>query len=267
MTATSVPADHARLITSNLVEAMKFFGRAQPMAEVRDSGALTTVYSGLNYGAFNAGLFGRPVEAGEAERSITSAADYFTALNRRWSFWYCDDHLDKLARKRAKGVLHSRGLSFLSDHAGMLAEALRPPSRALPEITVARVDGAPARLTFAHITSIAFEIPGDICRDIYGSERAWQGSFTGYIGLAGAAPVSTMAVVETENAAGIYSVGTLPGFRGRGYAEALMRVVLGRLREKRGMVRTLLQSTRSGHKLYERMGYRRVTSYSVYITE
>jgi len=67
--------------------------------------------------------------------------------------------------------------------------------------------------------------------------------------------------------AGVYSVGTLPGKRRRGYAEALMREVLDRVHAETGVERTILQSTRTGFSMYSRMGYRPMTNFTVFITE
>jgi ribosomal protein S18 acetylase RimI-like enzyme len=64
----------------------------------------------------------------------------------------------------------------------------------------------------------------------------------------------------------VYSVGTLPDYRRSGFAEAIMRQVLAESQERTGVERTVLQSTAAGQRLYERMGYRRITNFNVYIT-
>jgi ribosomal protein S18 acetylase RimI-like enzyme len=74
------------------------------------------------------------------------------------------------------------------------------------------------------------------------------------------AAVATTVIVEAAGAAGIYSVSTNPGWRRRGYAEALMRAALG----ERARGRVLLQSSRAGLRLYQKMGFRRVTRFFVY---
>lgn len=69
--------------------------------------------------------------------------------------------------------------------------------------------------------------------------------------------------MRTGDVIGLYSVATLPDYRRLGYAEAIMRQVI----EQAGVPRTVLQSTRSGLSLYERMGYRMVTNFNVYIAD
>jgi len=66
---------------------------------------------------------------------------------------------------------------------------------------------------------------------------------------------------------GLYSIATLPQYRRQGFAEAIMRKVIHQARENAGVKRTVLQSTRSGFALYQKMGYRMVTNFNVYIAD
>lgn len=261
--------DYARTITSNLGEAMRFFGRARPDAEIHEMPGVSVIYCGLDYAAFNAGVMGNssPGDDAELERRIEAPARHFESRGLRWSYWYCDDLVGRSLLSRARALLQRHGLVELTDAPGMVAQRLAPPARELPAIEVRAVSDEATRSAFAHITSLSFEVPWTICRDVYGSERAWQGSFRGYVGFVDGLAVSTTAVVVAAGVAGIYSVGTLPGKRGRGYAEALMRDVLDRIRAETGVERTVLQSTRTGFAMYARMGYEPVTNFSVYITQ
>jgi len=149
----------------------------------------------------------------------------------------------------------------------MFTEKLLPPQHALPELVVRPVADALTRGAFADIMSVAFEIPRAICISIYGSDRAWQGDFRGYVGYANGQAVTSAASIITGDAIGLYSVATLPTHRRRGYAEAIMRQVIEQARQESGIERTVLQSTRSGYALYQRMGYRTVTNFHVYIAD
>jgi len=248
---------------------MRFFGRARDNGYVRELPGAALIYCGLDYAAFNAGVMSQPVagDAAALEQSINGPAAQFESRNLRWSYWYCDDYVGKPLVRRARLLLERHHMSELTEAPGMVADHVAPPSRALPALEIRAVADVATRSAFAHITSIAFEVPWNICREIYGSERAWQGTFRGFVGYAnGMAIVSTAAVVKA-GVVGIYSVGTLPGHRGRGYAETLMRHVLGVVREETGVERTVLQSTRSGQHLYSKMGYRQITNYTVFITD
>jgi ribosomal protein S18 acetylase RimI-like enzyme len=55
--------------------------------------------------------------------------------------------------------------------------------------------------------------------------------------------------------AGIYSVGTLPEFRGRGFGVAVTRAAIEEAR-RRGYRLCVLQSSPKGYPLYRRLGFR-----------
>lgn len=258
-----------RAITDNLTEAMRFFGRARHDAEIHEMPGVAVIYCGLDYAAFNAAVLSWPITDSDAEleQRIHVPAAHFENRKLRWSYWYCDDYIGKPLAGRAKSLLEQHRMSELTEAPGMIAERLAPPARPLPPVEVKPVFDQATRSAFAHITSIAFDVPWNVCRDVYGAERAWQGAFRGYVGYSNEVAISTTAIVVTAGLAGVYSVGTLPAHRGRGYAEALMRQVLEQIRNETGIERTALQSTRSGQHLYTRMGYRPVTNYTVYITD
>ena len=149
----------------------------------------------------------------------------------------------------------------------MYAERLLPPQRILPALDVQPVTCDRTRRAFAEIMSVAFDIPYSICEAVYGSEHAWGSELNGYVGYANGVPVSTAAAAITGDAIGLYSVATLPQCRRLGYAEAIMRQVIEQARRDAGVARTVLQATRSGLSLYEKMGYRTVTNFNVYIAD
>ena len=65
-------------------------------------------------------------------------------------------------------------------------------------------------------------------------------------------------------AIGVYNVATMPDQQRRGYGEAVMRYAVSEAQKEHGIERTILQSTPAGLRLYERMGYRKITRVSVY---
>lgn len=257
-----------RAVAGNLVEAMRFFGRGREDAEVRDCPGVSLISCGLNYAAFNSAVFSAPVptESDDLVQRIQTSAAHFEGLGLRWTSWLCEDFLDPALRRQLRTTFQRFGLSLLIDPPGLYADALLIPKRPLPTLQVRPVEDDSTRLAFAYITSVAFEIPLEICKQIYGSERAWAGSFKGYIGYVDGVPVTTAAVVVTGEVAGIYSVGTLPNFRRKGHAEAIMRTALESVKQRTGIEASVLQSTASGLSLYGRMGYRKMTRFRVYIS-
>jgi ribosomal protein S18 acetylase RimI-like enzyme len=108
-------------------------------------------------------------------------------------------------------------------------------------------------------------VPLSWFREVFEGEAVWQ-RFAGYVGYIGGEAVSSAAIVIGGEAAGVYNVATLPGHQRKGYGEAIMRHALEAAQREHGIERTVLQSTKAGYSLYERMGYRTVTNVAVYST-
>lgn len=264
-----MPEPRISAVAENLLLALRFFGYARTGAEIEDLSGVTLIYCGMNYAAFNAALLCQPIEADPRglERIIEVAAKRFDARNVRWTCWICDDFLGKSLRPVADRIFHRHGLRHLTEAPGMYAEHLTAPQHPLPALEVRLVEDQRTREAFAHIMSIAFEIPQSVCTAVYGSEQAWTGELRGYVGYSDGKPLTTAAAAITNDVIGLYSVATIPECRRLGYAEAIMRQVIGQASRNNGAQRTVLQATQSGFSLYQRMGYRTVTNFSVYIAD
>jgi len=256
-------------VAGNLLEALRFFGEARRDGEIQDLPGLSLIFCGLNYAAFNAALMAQPIDGDSRElsRLIDASAAQFEARGLRWTYWLCDDFLSATLRREAPRIFNERGLRHLTDAPGMYADRLLPAKRALPTLEIRSVSDEPTRAAFAEIMSTGFEIPHSVSTAIYGGPQAWLGAFRGYVGYASGKPVTTAATVTTGGVVGLYSVATLPQYRRRGFAEAIMRQVMQQIGRSAGIERTVLQATQSGLGLYEAMGYKTVTQFDVYISD
>jgi GNAT superfamily N-acetyltransferase len=228
---------------------------------------VTIIDSGLDYSVFNLGVVTGPSieHGGELEARLACAHAYYQARGVRWSLWMCEDHVAPAARSDVRRHIRRNGFRQIAGPPGMIADQLAPPRRALPDIQVRRVADAAARLSFTHISAVSFDIPFQTARRIYCEEAAWSGTYKGWVGAVGPDVVCCAATVITGDIIGVYSVGTLPAFRRRGYAEALMRKVLDQIRDETGLTKSLLQASDAGESLYADMGYREVTRYAVFL--
>jgi ribosomal protein S18 acetylase RimI-like enzyme len=262
-----VPLPEVRALAENLLEAMRFFGRARKGGEVLDTAKVCLISCGLNYAAFNAAILAEPVgpRPGELQHLLQLSANHYESRRMRWTYWLCDDYLPPLNRE-TRALFQRFGLAPLTEPPGLLNDHLLPPRRPLPNVDLRRVQDAATRAAFSDITGVVFDIPHDVCNKIYGSEAAWKHSFEGYVGYSAGVPVATAAAVITGDVVGVYSVGTLPQSRRRGYAEAVMRRMLADIKDRTGIETSVLQATHSGLSLYQQMGYKKVTRFSVYIS-
>lgn len=256
------------IVDENLRLAMRFFGQATGTGEVSALPGSLAIWSGIEYGVFNiAMLDGPPGPHRELAEHIADAARFFKPRTGRWSFWLCEDHLDVHELRRARGTLADFGLRPISHPPGMIAAALHPSRDPLPALRIEPVTTPSHQRAFAEITALSFEIPYVIADAIYAQPQAWRGDYQGVVGITDGRVVTIAAIVETEDAIGIYSLATHPGFRRRGYGEALLRAAVAQAERRSGARRIVLQASEAGHALYRRLGFRDVTRFSVYLTK
>lgn len=245
---------------------MPFFGLASGLGDVTQRDGMLLIDSGVNYGVFNIAMFAGPVsDLDTLRRRLVTASSYYERRNTRWSLWLCDDLIAPV-RTRSASYLAEQGLRRLTEAPGMLAERLSPPDRHLPIVECRPVNDEKTRQDFAYATSVNFDIPIATCRQVYGNQDAWRHDYRGFVGYWKGVPVTTTAAVIAAGAIGIYSVGTVPPHRRKGYAESLMRQVIAHYTRTLGIERTVLQATRAGYDMYRKMGYRDVGHFSVFMT-
>ena len=254
-----------QVIEENLRHSFRVLARSGSKGEVREMPGVTIASAGVTFQMFNAAFLSAPV-AGEREldRRIVMAKVHFGARGLAWSYWVCEDWLDKKARRALAGACKRHGLYLATVLPGMEADRLKPPVRALPAVDVRAVTDGATWASFCQIGALCFNVPIDWFQEVFQDRRLWQNGFAGYVGYFDGEPVTTTATVVSGGAIGVYNVATVPSHQRRGYGEAVMRFALERAREKYGLERSVLQSTEQGFPLYQRMGYAAVTNVAVY---
>src|SRR5215467_11655950 len=256
---------HFRTVEENLRQSFRLLAASQPAGEVREAGGVTIASAGVTFQMFNAAFLSAPVASDyELDRRIATAQVDFAARGLAWSYWVCDDWLDKKARRRASDAFKKRGMYLATVLPGMLAEKLADPVRALPRLEVRAVGDAETWSAFCDIGALCFNVPLAWFQEVFQDPNIWKNGFTGYVGYLHGEPVSTAATVVAAGAVGIYNVATMPSHQRSGCGEALMRAALLRARQEYRIERTILQSTAQGFDLYRRMGYSVVTNVAVY---
>jgi ribosomal protein S18 acetylase RimI-like enzyme len=253
-------------LDANLRQAMRVFSRASDRGEFRHYPGITVISSGFDYCAFNPALLTAEVESElEFSRRLAIPETHYQERGLHWSLWIREDLLQGRIRSTSRLLLERRGYRLLIEPPGMATYGLSPPVRSLPLVECRQVREEADRYGFAHILSVCFEIASPVARAIYGSQSYWSEGITGWLGYVNGNPVTAALVVEAENSIGLYSVATLPGHQRRGYCEALVRHALEECRRRTGIEFMVLQATRQGYSLYERMGFRTLTRYRVYL--
>ena len=253
-------------VADNLRESFRALAAGRETGEVRELRGVSIASAGVVFQMFNAAFLSSPVASdADLTQRIALASLHFEARGLEWAYWICDDWLDKRVRSRSRRLFDKHGLRHSVDLPGMVAEEVLPPTHPLPRLEVRRVCSPATRDAFCAIGSMCFNVPLSWFRQVFEPTGVWD-RFHGYVGYVGAEAVSTAAVVINDGVAGIYNVATAPGYQRRGYGEAIVRHALEGAHREQGIERSVLQSTKAGYSLYERMGYRTVTSVAVYST-
>ena len=253
-----------RTVESNLRASFRILAGGRPHGDVREIGGISIASAGVAFQMFNAAFLAAPVASDlEMDRRLFMATTHFDQRGLDWAFWNCEGWLDSAVRRRVRKLFERHSLHLSADLPGMIADAVLPPVRRLPDLTVRRVGDETTCAAFCQIGSVCFNVPLAWFREVFENPAVWE-HFAGYVGYADGEPVSTAATVISDGVVGVYNVATLPPHQRRGYGEAIMRHALEKARQEHGLVRTILQSTAQGLPIYQRMGYRTVTRVTVY---
>jgi hypothetical protein len=265
-TDVSAVMDRAGSVEENLVEFFRHFARVRSSGEVREMPGVSIASCGASIHTFNGAFLSEPVAegAGLLERRILTASVHYAARGLRWAFWAAEHKLPAAIRKKSRAVFQAHGLSLAYENPGMAADRLLPPLRRLPNLDFRRVEKEPERLDFCFVNAAAFRMPFEWCRELYDLEPLWNSRFTGWVGYVDGRPATAAATLAVSGAVGVYCVATLPEEGRKGYAEAVVRHALKKVREEHGFERTILQSSAEGLPLYKQMGYEVVTRFQVY---
>jgi ribosomal protein S18 acetylase RimI-like enzyme len=255
----------ALVVEANLREAMRAYSVVSPEGEARDYPGVTIASSGLDFSVFNSLMLTSPIETErELDRRLTAGAVHFAARGLGWTAWMCDDLFAPAVLKRAGSLLGKRGAHIIAEPPGMLAERVVDADRPPAPIECRRVLNSKSRFDFADVASVVFVLPFRISAAAYAGEEYWKAGMRGYVGYFEGKPVAVVTTVPAGGAVGVYSLGTLPQHQRCGYGETLLRFALQDTAHATGMERTVLQSTQSGFRLYQRMGYKAVTRFRIY---
>jgi ribosomal protein S18 acetylase RimI-like enzyme len=251
-------------VADNLRESFRVVAAGRERGEVRELPGVSIAAAGVTFQMFNAAFLSAPVlTEAELHQRILLSASHFNVRGMEWAYWDCEDWIDGRTRRKSRQIFERQGLRHSVDLPGMVADRIAPPVKPLPALTVRRVADTATREAFCAIGSVCFHVPINWFREVFDNRVVWD-NFAAYVGYRNEAPVSTAAIVMGGGAIGVYNVATMPDQQRHGYGEAVMRYAVGEAQKEHGMERSILQSTPAGLRLYERMGYRKITRVSVY---
>lgn len=255
-------------VEENLREAMRCYSFVCDDGDVGQLPGVSITSSGVNFSVFNSVMFTSEIEdMNDLERRVNLGEIWFTQRALGRSYWVCDDLIPWTIRRKARKWFETNGMHIVAEPPGMACEQLSPVSRLLPSLDIRPVNDARTRTDFVDVACTVFALPYHVGERIYGAASTWDSPMKGWVGYVSRRPVTIVSTVLGGGAVGIYSLATAPDHQGCGYAEAIMRYALDVERAQTGVERTVLQTTRSGRRLYERMGFKVVTKFTVFARE
>jgi len=165
---------------------------------------------------------------------------------------------------RTGQVEESAGIEAMFRMPGMVAEELFPPKRALGEFAIREVADAAMAEEIARLNVVCHELePKDVAE--LTCAELWGGPNHGFLLYEDGMTVAGGSASFVEGVSYIGWMATLPGYRGRGYAEALLRHMDAFMRRRYGVKETVLHATEMGRPVYERMGFQAVDEFAAYL--
>ena len=239
-------AELAELGDKNMAHEWAAIGRHAGF-QLGRTDSMTLTASGLPVAFFNGGF--AHAESADPQACIDDAIAFFARADVPFLLWLRDGAYDDLiAAGRAAGLQHVGG----------------PPSMALASIGEIKPAPAELDLRFAatsgdlrdHLAVLAagFGMPNDVLQRVMVEGLLDDPDMAIVIGTVDGVPVTTALLAGSGETAGVYNVATLTEQRGKGYGEAATWAVIGE-GARRGCTHSILQSSDSGHPVYERMGF------------
>lgn len=165
------------------------------------------------------------------------------------------------------GLVAGRGM-HQEEPIPLMAMAAAPPplekAARRDGLTIRTIDPAEARV-HATIAADAFEVPVEVFYSFATPKVLGLPGFHTYVGLVDGTPVTTAIGIRGGDYIGIFDVATPAPYRGRGYGAAVTaRATLDGFAS--GASFAFLQSSEMGYRVYERLGFKSLETWSVWLS-
>ena len=183
---------------ANLRESFQVLLPGRATGELLTLDGIRIVSLGVAFQMFNAAFISGPVRgAVELGQRLELARRYFAAAGRDWSFWVCEDWLDRPARRQLTRLCRSFGLRLATEVPGMIAQQLDSPRRQLPALRISRVAHKQSLDDFTGIGSVCFNLPAQWYEEVFDASLP-QRPFIAWVAYENGCPVATAASVTAD---------------------------------------------------------------------
>jgi len=241
------PSEQAEAHDANFVAAITLLADLSRSGSKAAFGDVATALTGIPAPFFNAGW-----ALGAADqRDIGAAVDHLRASGLPFTLHVPSDRPVAAAAARAIGLVEGGRLPCFA-----LAPGPIPP--APPALEIVRV-GPRAWDDFVGATATSFGMPIEMVHALYPPAMLDDSRVRAFLGSVDGSAVATSVAIRTGATLGVYSIGTVPEARGRGYGSALTWHLMRDADP--GWEVAVLQASEMGRPVYERMGFQLVREF------
>lgn len=226
-------------------------------------GGVEYFFSRLPVAFFNVALVTERLVSGAALRTHGErASEWYAEKGVPWLFVVTHETVEPGID--AEELLDAAGLVPAIPLTGMLASQVAPSLRVPERLQLTVPHDEAGFSAVIDLNSAAYAMDLGAAKAVMGRAPFWDGSVP-VVGLTDGTPSSCAAVMIVDGHRYVAMVATDPGHQRRGYGEAAMRHALDVAAQRHGALPTFLHATDAGRPLYERMGYRTVSTHTAFM--
>ncbi len=217
---------------------------------------ISMALTGVAIATFNGVLL--PDEHSLTPERFSRLSEPFLSAGVPFSFQVCS----RTERPACDSFFRSQGFTDIFVDPVMICSGPLTINRLNPDVQVRKVILPEDRQSFRQIVIQGFDLPSGVPEDFLDQLLDIQEAHQ-MIAQIGGKPVGTGLLLYLAGVASIFNVATLPAYRKRGVATAIMAALHGKAVAD-GYQGTVLTSSEMGLSLYEHLGYQRVGYQSGY---
>ena len=257
------PDELERHVSGHLTNCIGFYMKKSRVGDWHEADGYFRMYTGYP-NAFGNVIGGANFQEADAPAKIAEAIAPFVE-NPVPCMWLAgpDSSPSNLSELLAKN-----GLSFIGSMPGMVLDISTYEPDELPKgITIETVHSDQQLDIWIQVLADGYGLPyevADLFRNVTReSYTEADSSVVAFICRADGMPAACSCIFDFEGTTGIYCVATLADFRNRGLGRAITSASISAGRE-RGSNIALLQASEMGKSVYEKLGFRTVTTINMF---
>lgn len=247
----------------NLIESIKNIGVNSPMGKVVKTKDYLMTTIGLNTTESHANAV-FSLNDSDPEKVFEETNNFFKERKLDYTFWIgadASDNMEKYLKELEYKPSREPGTPLM-----VISEKISLPSIEL-DIEYKKVKSQKDINDFIYISNKCFELGEDTAKAMFNSDKVLNNyENAAYIIYYEDEPVSGVQIYKTEDIAGIYWVSTMKEMRGKGLGKYIS--VLGTNKAfDMNVDKVILQASKLGQYVYDKIGYDLVGHYRTYKIE